>query len=134
MSKENVEGLRQALDAFNRRDRAAWLALCDPDLENLPPREWPESDPIQGHGAVWDFYVEAFEAWEDRPLEHAELIDAGNGEVVAHVRGEMHGRASGAGVTWSFWQVVTFRDGKAVRIAWFADRSEALGAASRTNR
>jgi hypothetical protein len=29
MSSENVESLRQGLEAFNRRDRAAWLALCD---------------------------------------------------------------------------------------------------------
>jgi ketosteroid isomerase-like protein len=33
MSQENVETLRQGLDAFFRRDRQAWLALCDPDFE-----------------------------------------------------------------------------------------------------
>lgn len=134
MSQENVEALRQALDAFIRRDRAAWLALCAPDLENVPPREWPESDPTTGHEAVWDFFVEAFEAWQDSPLEHLELIVAGNDTVVAQVRGEMRGRVSGAGVSWSFWQVVRFRDGKAVRIAWFADRAEALEAAGRAKR
>jgi hypothetical protein len=31
MSEENVEKLRQALDACNRRDEAAWLAVCDPE-------------------------------------------------------------------------------------------------------
>ncbi len=34
MSRENVESLRQGLDAFNRGDRAAWLAVCDPQCEN----------------------------------------------------------------------------------------------------
>jgi ketosteroid isomerase-like protein len=129
MSKEHVETLRLALDAFNRRDKAAWLALCDPEVENVPPRDWPESEPTRGHGAVWDFYVEAFKAWDEGALRHSEVIEAGNNKVAAHVRGEMQGKASGAGVPWSFWQVVTFRHGRPVRIEWFAERSEALEAA-----
>ena len=42
MSQENLKLFREALDAFNRRDRAAWLALYDPRFENVPPRDWPE--------------------------------------------------------------------------------------------
>ncbi len=129
MSQEIVEGLRQALDAFNRRDRAAWLALCDPELENVPPRDWPESDPIRGREAVWDFFVEAQDAWEESPFEYVELIEAGNDKVVADMRREARGKASGASVAWSYWQVFTFRDGKALRFEWFADRAEALEAA-----
>jgi ketosteroid isomerase-like protein len=129
MSEENVESVRQGLAAVNRRDRAAWLALVDPDIDNIPPRDWPESAPIQGAGPVFDFYVQGNEPWEDSPLEHAEIIDAGNHTLVAHVRGEMRGRARGAGVPWSFWQVVTFRDEKAARIEWFAERGDALRAA-----
>jgi ketosteroid isomerase-like protein len=128
MSRENVERLRQALDAFNRRDRAAWLGLCDPELENLPPRDWPESEPIHGHEAAWDFYVEAFKAWDEGALQHSELIEAGSNKVAAHVQGEMQGKASGAAVVWSFWQVVTFRRGQMLRVEWFAERAEALEA------
>jgi|SRR5215216_4355965 len=129
MSQENVESLRRAVEAFNGRDRPAWLALCDPELENYPPRDWPESAPIQGREAVWDFYVEGIEPWERGVLRLTEEIEAGDDQVVAHLRGEMQGKASGVGVTWSFWQVITFRDGRAVRIRWFADRAEALEAA-----
>jgi hypothetical protein len=39
MSQENVELFCKAIDAFNRRDRDAWLALCDPEYENAPPRD-----------------------------------------------------------------------------------------------
>jgi ketosteroid isomerase-like protein len=129
MSRENVESMRKALDAVNRHDRAAWLALCDPALLNVPPRDWPESDPNRGREAVWDFFVQANEQWEDAAYEFGELIDAGDDKVVAQVRGEMRGKASGAGVPWIFWQVVTFRNGKALRFEWFADRAEALEAA-----
>jgi ketosteroid isomerase-like protein len=128
MSQENVENLRQALDAFNRRDRAAWLALCEPEFENVPPRDWPESDPIRGYEAVWDFFVEAQDAWEESLFEYGDLIEAGNDKVVAHMRREARGKASGASVAWSYWLVVTFRDGKVLRHEWFGDRSDALEA------
>jgi ketosteroid isomerase-like protein len=78
MSRENVESMRKALDAVNRHDRAAWLALCDPALLNVPPRDWPESDPNRGREAVWDFFVQAKEQWEDAVYEFGELIDAGD--------------------------------------------------------
>jgi ketosteroid isomerase-like protein len=73
MSQEDVEIARKSLDAFNRRDRAAWLALNDPEVENVPPRDWPEPDPIRGYEAVWDFFVEAQDAWEESSFEYVEL-------------------------------------------------------------
>ena len=63
MSQENVDAAQKALDAFNRRDKAAWLVLNDPEVEVVPPRDWPESDPIRGREAVWDFYIENIGAW-----------------------------------------------------------------------
>jgi ketosteroid isomerase-like protein len=57
------------------------------------------------------------------------LIDAGPEKVVANQRGEMRGRASGAGVVFSFWVVFTFQNGKVIRAEWFADKGEALEAA-----
>ena len=104
MSQENVDAAQKGLDAFNRRDKAAWLALNDPEVEAVPPRDWPESDPIRGREAVWD-------------------------KVVAHMRGEMHGKASGASVAFSYWTVGTFRSGKMLRTEWFANRVDALEAA-----
>jgi ketosteroid isomerase-like protein len=86
MSQENVDRQRQALAAFNRRDRTAWLELCDPEFETVPSGDWPE-------------------------------------------RREMRGKASGAGVVYDYWLVVTYRNGKALRAEWFADRAEALEAA-----
>ena len=129
MSRENVERLRQGLYAFNRGDRAAWRALCDPEVENVPPRDWPESDSIRGRDGVWGFVVEGQDPWGEgsTPFEYVELLDAGD-RIVAHMRREVRGKASGASVAWSYWQVGTFRDGKLVRIEWFADRAEALEA------
>jgi ketosteroid isomerase-like protein len=53
MSEENVEIMRQMLDAFDRRDRAAWLALRVRDCEVIPSAMWPEVDAIRGREAAW---------------------------------------------------------------------------------
>src|SRR5436190_22720315 len=94
----------------------------------MPPRR-PESDPIRGREAVWDVYDENIQAFREGALERVELIDAGNDQVVAHMRGEMHGKASGASVAFSYWPVSTFRDGRTLRTEWFADRADSLAAA-----
>jgi ketosteroid isomerase-like protein len=124
-----VERFRELQDAFNRRDRAGFLALCDADFENVPSREWPESAPTRGREAVWDFLVQVQEAWDGAVFELGEVVDAPPHRVVANQRARMHGAASGADVDWSFWLVMSFRDGKVVRSNWFADRAEALQAA-----
>jgi ketosteroid isomerase-like protein len=129
MSRENMENLRRGLDAFNRRDKTAFVAVCDPQVENIPPREWPENAPIQGAEAIWDFFVGAQEAWDEGSYEFGELIDAGRDKIVANQLREMRGKTSGASVAWSFWVVFTFRDGRVLRWEWFADRDEALEAA-----
>jgi ketosteroid isomerase-like protein len=128
MSRQNMENLRRVLDAFNRRDKAAFVAVCDPQVENVPPREWPENAPIQGAEAIWDFFVEAQEAWDEGSYEFGEIIDAGRDKVVANQLRAMRGKTSGASVAWSFWVVFTFRDGRVLRWEWFADRDEALEA------
>jgi len=129
MSQENVEVMRQNLDAFNRGDKTAWLATFDPDAEMVPARDWPESAPICGAEAIWDFYVGVTDAWDESSFEFGEVIDSRADKIVANTRRETRGKASGAGVQFSYWAVSTYRNGKAVRVEWFADRSQALEAA-----
>jgi ketosteroid isomerase-like protein len=132
MSQENVGTLRAALDAFNRRDRTAFLAACHPDIKNVPPGEWPEFVVTEGPPAVWDFFVANNDPWEESPFEYVEMINAGDDMCAAEIRSEVRGAASGADVHWSFWQVATFRGGKVVQLEWFSDRTEALKAVGLT--
>jgi ketosteroid isomerase-like protein len=128
VSEQNVKTLRQAVDAVNRRDKALWWAVCDPEIENVPPLDWPESEPTRGPDAIWDFYIAAMDSWGVGIYEYTEITEVSPDDLVAHIRGELRGKVSGAPVTWSFWQVVKMHNGTAVRIEWFTDRSEALGA------
>jgi ketosteroid isomerase-like protein len=129
MSQENVETVRRGLDIFNRRDKAAWLTICDPELENRPSGDWPETAPARGADAVWDTLVAVAEAFDGAEFEWGELIAAGRDKIVGNQRAETRGKTSGAGVLWSFWVVFTLREGKLLRQEWFADRAAALEAA-----
>jgi ketosteroid isomerase-like protein len=128
MSQENVETMRRALDAFNRADKAAWLAEHDPDVVMIPARQWPENAPIRGADAIWDFYMAATDTWDDASSQIGEVVDSGD-TLVINNRRDARGRASGATVEFSYWVVATFRRGKPIRFEWFADRAEALEAA-----
>ena len=95
----------------------------------LPAREWPEHEPIHGRDAIWDYYVAVTEAWEVGSFELGEIIEAGADKLVFNSRRHARGRASGADLIFSYWNLSTYRDGKAIRVEWFADRADALGAA-----
>jgi ketosteroid isomerase-like protein len=48
MSRENVELVHEANDAFTRRDLGALLALADPDIEVFPLIARLEGGPYRG--------------------------------------------------------------------------------------
>lgn len=53
MSRENVRLMHRAMDAFNRRDLDAYLALIDPGVEFTPYEVWVQGgDPYSGHVGV----------------------------------------------------------------------------------
>jgi len=129
MSQKNVETMRRSLDAFDRRDRNAWLAFRHPQAEVVPAAVWPEVDVIRGPEAAWEFYVAGTDPFDTAPMaDKAELVDAGADDVLVHYRHMLRGKASGAEVEFVFWVAVTFRDGKIVRDHWFVDQAEALEA------
>jgi ketosteroid isomerase-like protein len=52
MSQENIEALREQIDALNRRDLNAWLEGFDPDVEFIMPSEWPDHQEGRGREAA----------------------------------------------------------------------------------
>jgi ketosteroid isomerase-like protein len=67
------------------------------------------------------------DAFDDARVD-AELTDAGD-RVLASLTVRGRGKQSGLETTREFWQVWTFRDGKAVHGRGFLDRAKALEAA-----
>jgi ketosteroid isomerase-like protein len=126
---DNAETLRRANDAINRKDKVAWLTTIDPDAVLVPASQWPEEEPIRDAEAIWDFYFEVGATWEESPYEVGDFVEAGDDALLMNVRRDARGKASGAAVPFDYWALCRFRDGRMVRIDWFADRAEALEAA-----
>jgi ketosteroid isomerase-like protein len=129
MFEEDVEAVRRAFNAFERRDKAAWLDLSDPELEVIPVGDWPEAPSISGREAAWEFFVATDEPWESGPFELTEVTEAGEGLIVGRQRRSMRGKSSGVEVKYDYWLLVTLRNGRAARLQWFGTRREALEAA-----
>src|SRR6476620_2974403 len=83
MSDENAIRVRESLDAFDRRDRSAFLAHRDTECVVVPDDSWPEAGAISGREAVWDFYLDVAETFGMDGAD-AEIIDAGDDKVVVH--------------------------------------------------
>jgi ketosteroid isomerase-like protein len=127
MSQENVELVRQAMEALLRGDRDAWFTIHDEDFEIVPIRDWPETG-VRGREAAWNFHMRILESFEWAPIE-VERVDAGADKVLVHLRYDARGAGSGAEVELDQWFVATVRDGKIFRLVWFTDGVEAREAA-----
>ena len=101
-----------------------------PDIEWRGPREFPDlAEPHFGLDGVERYIAKVNEAFEEYRMAPEELIDAGGDQVLVFSREGGRGRGSGAEVqthpTAHLW---TLRDGKAIRMQSYWERSEALDA------
>ena len=129
MSEENVELLHQAIDAFNRRDLDAFLALMDPGVEFTPYERALEGlGPYRGHEGVRAWWEESFAALPDFSAELYDVRDLGD---VTFSRGRLRGTGAGSGASFerTLWMVNEWRDKKQVWWRAFGSETEALEAA-----
>jgi ketosteroid isomerase-like protein len=129
MSQENVELVYQSSDAFIRRDLDAFLAFNDPDVEFTPRILGVEGGgPYRGHDGIRSWWENLLAALPDFGGEIAEVRDLGD-VTVARARLRGHGAESAAPIELTAWQVVEWRDKKAIWWGFFRSEAEALKAA-----
>jgi ketosteroid isomerase-like protein len=129
MSPDNVETLRQGLEAFNSGDVARFLAFIHPDFEaEVPPEFSAEPDTYRGHDGIRR-YFESFQDAMDEIRFQPERFWEADGSVVLAVRLTAKGRQTGILVEQRFAQVWTIRDGRAIGVRTYASTSQALEAA-----
>jgi ketosteroid isomerase-like protein len=128
MSQENLEIVRQVLEAINRRDRDAWLRLQDPEVEFRADPEWPESETVRGREAVWEFVMDIVDAWEPAAFVIGEVIDAGSDRLLVRLTRPVQGKTSGLATVLDYWCVMRFHEKKVLGTYWFATRDQALEA------
>jgi len=77
---ENSDIVRQAFDAFSRRDAGALIALADPDIVFRPPtgRLAGREDPYRGHEGLRAYLADVGRVWQELRSEPDEYIELGD--------------------------------------------------------
>jgi ketosteroid isomerase-like protein len=129
MSQENVEIVRRAYEAFSRAGLDALLEHFHPNAEyDITAAIGPYAGMYYGRAAIRNFLADYFESWEYVQMEPEDFIEVGEDHVVVLLRMHMRGKGSGVEVKAQTTNVWTVRDGKAVRMAVYNDKAEALEA------
>ena len=127
-----MEVVRRIYEAGTRREGAAVLGLYDVDVEwdasGSPLGVLEGATVFRGHEGIREVFRQWYAGWEHVVHDVGEFIDVGEHVVaVGTLRGR--GRSSGVDVVWNHYASTwTLRDGKVVRVAWYATRGEALEA------
>src|SRR5262245_3926631 len=127
MSQENVEISRRFNEAFNRGDMAAVLRFLDPGFEWWDRADDPGATVYRGRDAYSKHLAEIGDDVVELQVELKEVIDAGD-YVVAAVRVNGRGRASGAPFEEHEAHVLRLHGGKATELREYRTVAEALEA------
>ena len=129
MSQANVEIVKRAFDAFNRRDLDAFMECVTPDIEYYPSLVGAvERRSFSGREGMEQYFEDQRVAWEQFRVLTDECRDLGE-RVLVLGRMEGRGRGSGVPVDAPYGTISDFRDGKVSRIRVYLDHGEALRAA-----
>ena len=130
MSRENVELVRQGLEAWNRGDLDAFLERAHPDCEWVPA----VAQQVEGENAVYRGISGLRRFWEDWhggvfdfQFREEDIRDLGD-TVLVLSRVSATGRASGVDLDTSFGMVLTIEGGRLIRMVSYPDREQALEA------
>ena len=126
MAHQNVELAQQVLDAFNRRDSDAFLALMDPNV-NAVPRLAAMEGGYRGHDGIRDWWRTLFDSFPDYTVETVEAREVGN-TTLTTLRTRGHGAGSDTPVEDTVWMVAEWRDQKVVWWRVLSTEAEALEA------
>ena len=127
MSQQNVEVVKRAITAINERDVAAYLAVCQPDIELIQPIAALEGS-NRGEAGIRSFFDGLREATTKFNLEVEELRPLGGDRVLAFVTLQLE-TERGFEQSQPLTNLYALKDGKLLRVRVFFDREEALEAA-----
>jgi ketosteroid isomerase-like protein len=128
MSQENVEVVRAAILALNRKDVETMLELFDPAVQ-LNSVLSPLEGTFQGHVGVRSYLATIFGGeFEGASFEIERIIEGDDDQVLAGVRARGRGVASGVAIDQVFWSVFKIQNGKVIKSDSYERESDALEA------
>jgi ketosteroid isomerase-like protein len=128
MSQDNVEMLRGAYAAINRRDADWLIEHSDPNIEMHMSGVAGEPVLYTGAAGIREWFRDMAESWQSFEFVPEDIRDLGD-RLFASVIGRLRGRASGIDVDARQGIVIEFRNGKAATIRSYRDVADALEAA-----
>jgi ketosteroid isomerase-like protein len=127
ISQENVALVRRNVEAWNRRDLAAWMASFRWDAEiDWSRSRAPFKGVYRGRDGIETFWAEFWSTFRDVQIEVHSFTEAGS-EVVVSNTAHMRGR-EGIEVVARSALVNTVERGQITRLRMFQDQAEALEA------
>jgi ketosteroid isomerase-like protein len=127
MASKNLEAVYRAYAAIRRHDKEAFVREQHPDVVGELYVMEAEGTVYRGHSGMRRFLDElysVFPNWRPEVVRTQEHGDA----VLVEVRMSGSGARSGLALEQTIWQVITFREGKAVSFRGYGSRSDALEA------
>ena len=130
--KGEVEIVRDSLRIWRESGEPAW-ELCHPDIE-VRDHDILDAGEYRGRPGVERWLSDWESAWSDFTMDAEELVDAGEGVVIAFVKMRATGRGSAVSVERDDAIVYRLRDGLIAEVDYFNNRPEALAAAGLAGR
>jgi len=130
MSQEDLATVEDAYRALASEGLDRFIEHWSDDLDHRSIIGAPDDrGPIHGKDAMRAYVQDWMDTFDDFLLEPVELIDAGDGLVVALLRYGGRAKLSGIELDETFGVVFTIRDRKIARGREYATRNQALEAA-----
>ena len=126
MSHQDLEIVRSAIEAWNRRDAERWLSYAAPEIEWIPAGPAAVERPVyRGYAEAASGFESVWQTWEEFRFEESEVRDL-DGSVLCLGRVKMKGAASHVELDQEFALHFVLRDGKFVTVQAFLAWHDAL--------
>src|SRR5262245_2362093 len=127
MSEENVERMRESIEAFNRNDIPGLLRLMDPEIK-FEHRLAALEGKFTGPEAVAEWLADLAEAFDDGQVHCSDIRDLGD-RVLALGTVRATGTGSGVETELPYTVVARSRNGLITHFTDYGDKEKALEAA-----
>lgn len=129
----NAEIVRSSCAAFAAGE---WRRACRPfdrSIQWIPPAQFPTTGVYHGVRGVFDWFDQLNDAYQAIDTRLVDLIEAGDGRIIAVTQIRAQGRRSGLELDEEWAQVWTLYNGRVTGIEMYTSRRDALDACAGPN-